>query len=116
MSSRNTPSKVEPDAKRHKLDDQNESSDDDDSIINTTLASEDTSDDDAVNTTPLIDNGKSVPEDTTMSAGKEIEDIPSSKPSASKSVYDSILPTPPTGIPETFVGLRGLEAINDAMR
>ena len=41
MSSRNTPSKVEPDAKRHKLDDQNESSDDDDSIIDTTLASED---------------------------------------------------------------------------
>ena len=68
MSSRNTPSKVEPDAKRHKLDDQNESSDDDDSIIDTTLASEDTDDDDGVDTTPLIDNGKSVPEDTTMSA------------------------------------------------
>ena len=116
MSSRNTPSKVEPDAKRHKLDDQNESSDDDDSIIDTTLASEDTDDDDGVNTTPLIDNGKSVPEDTTMSAGKEIEDIPSSKPSASKSVYASILPTPATGIPGTFVGLRGLEAINGAMR
>ena len=116
MSSRNTPSKVEPDAKRHKLDDQNESSDDDDSIIDTTLASEDTDDDDDVDTTPLIDNGKSVPEDTTMSAGKEIEDIPSSKPSASKSVYASILPTPSTGVPGAFVGLRGLEAINGAMR
>jgi hypothetical protein len=116
MSSRNTPSKVEPDAKRHKLDDQNESSDDDDSIIDTTLASDDTDDDDDADTPPLIDNGKSVPEDTTMSAGKEIEDIPSSKPPASKSVYASILPTPATGIPGTFVGLRGLEAINGAMR
>ena len=62
MSSRNTPSKVEPDAKRHKLDDQNESSDNDGSIIDTTLASEDADDDDGVDTTPLIDNGKSVRE------------------------------------------------------
>jgi hypothetical protein len=115
MSSRNTPSKVEPDAKRHKLDDQNEASDDDGSIIDTTLASEDTADDDDVDLTPLIDNGKSVPEDTTMSAGKEIEDITSSKPPTSKSARASTLPTPSTGIPGAFVGLRGLEAIIGAM-
>jgi hypothetical protein len=115
-SSRDTPSKVEPDTKRHKLDDQNESSDDDDSIIDTALASEDADDDDDVDPTPLIDNGKSVPEDTTMSAGKEIEDTTSSKPPASKSVHASMLPTPSTGTPGAFVGLRGLEAINGAMR
>jgi hypothetical protein len=115
MSSHDTPSKLEPDAKRLKRDDQSESSDDDDSVIDTTLASEDTDDDDDVDPTPLIDNGKSAPEDTTMNAGKEIEDAASSKPPASKSVCASMLPTPSTGIPGAFVGLRGLEAINGAM-
>ena len=38
MSSRNGPSNLEPDAKRHKLDDQDESSDDDGSIIDATLS------------------------------------------------------------------------------
>ena len=98
-----------------KRDDQSESPDDDDSVIDTTLASEDADDDDDVDPTPLIDNGKSVPEDTTMNAGREIEDIASSKPPASKSACASTLPTPSTGTPGAFVGLRGLEAINGAM-
>ena len=50
-----------------------------------------------------------------MNAGKEIEDVASSKPPASKSVCASTLPTPSTGMPGAFVGLRGLEAINGAM-
>jgi hypothetical protein len=84
-------------------------------IIDTTLASEDTDDDDDVDPTPPLDNGKNVPEDTTMNAGEEIEDAASPKPPASKSVCASMLPTPSTGSPGAFVGLRGLEAINGAM-
>jgi hypothetical protein len=50
-----------------------------------------------------------------MNAGKEIEDIASPKPPASKSAHASMLPTPSTGLPGAFVGLRGLEATNGAM-
>ncbi len=50
-----------------------------------------------------------------MNAGKEIEDVASSKPPASKSAHTSMLPTPSTGIPGASVGLRGLEAINGGM-
>ena len=112
MSSRNAPSNVEPDAKRHKLDDQTESSDDDESVIDTTRDNASSGDDsDEESPLPTVD----IPEDTTMDAGKEIVDIASSKPPASKSAYASLLPKPSAGIPGTFVGLRGLEAINDAM-
>ena len=115
MSSRNTPSKLEPAAKRHKVDDQDDSSDDDESVIDTTGASEDTDDDDNMDPPPSLVNDLVISEDTTMKANKEIEDIESSKPPASKSVYASLLPTPSNGVPGAFVALRGHEAINNAM-
>jgi hypothetical protein len=105
MSSRDTPSKLEPAAKRHKVDDQDESSDDDDSVIDTTGASEDTDDDDDVDPSPPLVNDLVISEDTTMKANKEIEDIASFKPPASKSVCASMLPTPSNGAPGAFVAL-----------
>ena len=116
MTSRTTPSKTEPSAKRPKLDNQNESSDtSDDDIIDATLT-EDSDDGDDADPRAPINDGKSVPEDTTVIAGKEIEDIEPSKPPATKPVHSGIQPKAPAGLPGAFVGIRGLDAINGAMR
>jgi hypothetical protein len=78
--SRDTPSKLESAAKRRELNDQEEASDSDNSAIDLTLNAMGTDGDSDEDSPQPPSNGKGVPEDTTMKAGKEIEDIKSPKP------------------------------------